>query len=91
MEQDEEEKLEGSPKRPKKNFQEDTFTVRNFLMRELRENQDLIEDGNGDSSSGSDDAPSEDNLEVEEICQLIPAVDTKLKNALKKVKKNEEK
>jgi hypothetical protein len=37
-------------------------------MRELTGNKDLIEEGNGDSSSGSDDAPSEDNFEVEEIC-----------------------
>jgi hypothetical protein len=45
-----------------------------------------MEKGDGDSSSGSDDAPSEDNLDVEQICQLIPPVDKKLKNALKKAK-----
>lgn len=52
-------------------------------MRELTGNKNLIAEGDGDSSSGSDDAPSEDNLNIDEICQLIPAVDKKLKNALK--------
>lgn len=47
-----------------------------------------MEKGDGDSSSGSDDAPSEDNLDVDQICQLIPAVDKKLKNALKKKAKD---
>ncbi len=48
----------------------------------------MIEEGNQESS-GSDDMPSEDNMDVEEICQLVPAVDKKLKNALKKVKSYE--
>ena len=52
-------------------------------MRELTGNKNLIAEGDGDSSSGSDDAPSEDNLNIDEICQLIPAIDKKLKNALK--------
>lgn len=37
-------------------------------MRELTGNKELIEEGDGDSSSGSDDAPSEDNLGLDEIC-----------------------
>ena len=76
---------------PTKKFNEDTFTVKTMLLRELTGNQELIEEGNGDSSSGSDDAPSEDNMDIDEICQLVPAVDKKLKSALKRVKKNEKK
>lgn len=56
------------------------------MLKELTGNKELIETGDGDSSSGSDDAPSEDNLDIDQICQLIPAVDKKLKNALKKSK-----
>ena len=37
-------------------------------MRELTGNKGLIEEGDGESSSGSDDAPSEDNLGIEDIC-----------------------
>lgn len=35
--------------------------------------------GNGDSSSGSDSAPSEDNLDPEEIIKIMPVVDKKTK------------
>lgn len=57
-----------------------------MLIRELTGNQNLIEQGDGESSSGSDDAPSEDNLDLDEICKFIPPVDKRLKNALKKTK-----
>lgn len=33
-------------------------------MAELQENRELLKAGNGDSSSGSDSEPSEDNLEA---------------------------
>lgn len=80
----------------KKNFAEDTNinNIKQLLFKELRGNKELIEEGIGDSSSGSDDAPSEDNMEAEEICKLIPAVEKKIKNALKKYnqkKKNDKK
>lgn len=39
--------------------------VREKLLKELTGNKELIETGDGDSSSGSDDAPSEDNLDIE--------------------------
>lgn len=32
-------------------------------MDELKQNKDLIKLGDGESSSGSDEAPSEDNLD----------------------------
>jgi septum formation inhibitor MinC len=75
---------EGGIKFPVKKYSEDTQQVKDFLMKELTCNNKLIQDGDGDSSSGSDDAPSEDNLNIDDICLLIPAVDKKLKNALKK-------
>ena len=71
---------------PSKKFTEDTLEIKSQLLKELTGNEDLINKGEGSSSSGSDEAPSEDNMEAEEICQLVPAVDKKLKNALKKVK-----
>ena len=46
--------------------------------------------GDGDSSSGSDSAPSEDNLEPEEIIKIIPVVDKKTKQQLLKAKKKKE-
>lgn len=68
---------------------DDLTNIRNLILSELRNNKELIEEGNGDSSWGSDDAPSDDNLELEEIVQLVPAVDKKLKNALKKFTKKQ--
>ena len=48
-----------------------------MLVKELVTNKELIEIGNGDSSSGSDAAPSEDNLEADEIKKYVPAVTKK--------------
>lgn len=42
------------------------------LLKELKGNKELIKMGDGGSSSGSDDCPSEDNLGLEEINKLIP-------------------
>ena len=36
----------------------------------------------GDSSSGSESAPSDDNLQPEEIIKIIPVVDKKTKKDL---------
>lgn len=41
--------------------------------------------GDGDSSSGSDSAPSEDNLNAEEIVKIIPIIDKKTKSDLQKI------
>jgi len=78
-----------SPQVPSKQYEEDKECFKSMFLDELRNQKQLIEAGNGDSSSGSDDAPSEDNMTVEEICKLVPAVDKKLKNALKKIKDKE--
>eukprot|EP00347_Sterkiella_histriomuscorum_P004799 403359053 len=41
----------------------------------LRQTQDLMLDGETTSSAGSDQAPSEDNMEPEEIQNLVPVLD----------------
>ena len=83
-------KTEGeSPAMPSKKYTEDTLAIKSQLLNELKGNTELINKGEGSSSSGSDDAPSEDNLDAEEICQLVPPIDKKLKAALKKVKKGQ--
>lgn len=58
--------------------------MRGLLMEELRENRELMKKGDGDSSSGSDDAPSEDNLKPDEIVKMLPVVDKKTKADLAK-------
>ena len=78
-----------SPQLPTKQYAEDNECFKSMFLDELRTQKNLIEDGNDDSISGSDDAPSEDNMTAEELCQVIPAVDKKLKNALKKLKNKE--
>lgn len=38
-----------------------------------------MNEGDGDSSSGSDSAPSEDNLNPEDIIKIMPVIDKKTK------------
>jgi hypothetical protein len=40
----------------------------------------------GDSSSGSESAPSDDNLQPEEIIKIIPVIDKKTKKDLEQKK-----
>ena len=60
-------------------------------MKELNENKALIkmtsgkEDGEGDSS-GSDSAPSEDNLDEEDLAKIVP-IKVKKKKIIEKIKK----
>jgi hypothetical protein len=42
-------------------------TFKSIIAEQLCKNKKLIDAGNGDSTSGSDDAPSEDNLNEDEI------------------------
>jgi hypothetical protein len=49
----------------------------------LSEKKDLLKLGDGDSSSGSDSAPSDDNLEAAELIKNLPTVDKTLKKKLK--------
>ena len=55
------------------------ITLKSLLAVELKENKDLLRKGEGDSSSGSDSAPSEDNLAPEDIIKVIPVLDKKTK------------
>jgi hypothetical protein len=43
------------------------FNIKNFISDEIKGNTELMKEGDGESSCGSDDAPSEDNLEIEDI------------------------
>lgn len=52
-------------------------------MQELSEKKDLLKMGDGDSSSGSDSAPSDDNLDAAELMKNLPIVDKTLKKKLK--------
>ena len=65
-----------SPEKSKKEFGEDglgsgkpVFNVFDGILDEFRENADLLDQTGGDSSSGSDDMPSEDNLQVEDLAK----------------------
>jgi hypothetical protein len=58
-----------------------------LLTEELKQNKELLSKGDGDSSSGSDSAPSDDNLKPEDIAKIIPVVDKKTKLDLQKSQK----
>ena len=55
-----------------------------MLLAELRNNKELVKCGDGDSTSGSDSEPSEDNLEASELIKNLPIVHKSLSLALKK-------
>ena len=44
-------------------------------MQELSEKKELLRMGDGDSSSGSDSAPSDDNMDASKLIHNLPAVD----------------
>jgi hypothetical protein len=46
--------------------------IRKGLAAVLRQTADIFSDGKGTSSAGSDNAPSEDNLDIEEIEKVLP-------------------
>ena len=52
-------KFQTEDKKTSKVFKEDQFSIKNMIFNELKEHKELIEEGNGDSSCGSDDEPSE--------------------------------
>ena len=68
-------------------------SITESLMQELSERKELLKIGDGDSSSGSDSAPSDDNLDAAELIKNLPTVDKTLKKKLKQEndKKNEKK
>lgn len=60
------------------NQNEDALAVNRILLAELRNNKELLKAGEGDSTSGSDSEPSEDNLEPSELIKNLPTVDKNL-------------
>jgi hypothetical protein len=58
-------------------------SINDIIMQELAEKKDLLRMGDGDSSSGSDSAPSDDNLDAAELIKNLPTVDKTLKKKLK--------
>ena len=49
-----------------------THGIKKALLKVLRQHSDVVTDGETTSSVGSDNAPSEDNLQPEEIAEIIP-------------------
>ena len=47
-------------------------SVVDAVLEIFKENIELLDQGDEDSSSGSDDEPSEDNLESEELVEQLP-------------------
>ena len=63
-----------------------TAGIKKALLKVLRQHSDVVSDGETTSSAGSDNAPSEDNLQPEEIAEIIPIEADP--NLAKKVKKS---
>ena len=62
------------------------LNINQSLWAELTANKALLNAGEGDSSSGSDSEPSEDNLDAKELVKNLPAIDKPLSQALKQEK-----
>lgn len=74
-----------------KNPELKTKHLRKSLTYVLRQTQDIVMEGETTSSAGSDQAPSEDNMEIEEIQNLVPVLEedpTKKGLVVKKKKDN---
>ncbi len=69
------------------NSKEDLQTgpLKTLLADELK-NSGILMKNCGDSSSGSESAPSDDNLQPEEIIKIIPVIDKKTKKDLEQKK-----
>ena len=53
----------------------------NDILKELQENDELLHQGEGKESSGSDSEPSDDNLDTDDLSLVLP------KSFIKKQKK----
>jgi hypothetical protein len=60
-----------------------------MIFDELVSDKALIKCGDGDSSGGSESAPSDDNLDAAELIKNLPDVDKSLKKKIKLVKEKE--
>jgi len=68
-----------------KNFKEPALDLQSAICSEINGNAALLNNtGGDDSSSGSDSAPSEDNMQAEELIKQLPTADKTLKQQLKK-------
>ena len=56
-----------------------------MILEELSENKSLIKIGQGDSSSGSDSAPSDDNLNPADLLKNLPVADKVMKTKIKQI------
>lgn len=54
-----------------------------FVLSELQQDKNINKTGDGDSSSGSDSAPSDDNLVASELIKNLPEADKTLKKKIK--------
>jgi hypothetical protein len=63
--------------------EDDAIDFKNLILNELKENKTLLKMGDGGSSSGSDSAPSEDNLAATELIKNLPVADKTLKAKIK--------
>ena len=71
----------------KENKEINTKHVKKALAVVLRQSADIFSDANSSSSCGSDKAPSEDNLDLDEIQKVLPVQeDPELVKKLKKKK-----
>jgi hypothetical protein len=69
----------------KKKFKEPVINFKDAIMGAINSNAELLNNtGGDDSSSGSDSAPSEDNMLAEELVKQLPVADKTLKLQLKK-------
>jgi hypothetical protein len=62
--------------KPRWSEDEGNKTVRDCILAEFSGNKTLMEHGQGDSTSGSDDLPSEDNKPLEEVSKQLPETKT---------------
>ena len=52
-----------------------TKQIRKALLNVLRQHSDVVSDGENTSSAGSDQAPSDDNLQLEEMAEVVPIME----------------
>jgi len=64
-----------------------TKHLKRALLQVLRHTHDIQSDGTQGTSSGSDNAPSDDNLDPEEIERVVPIDDPALLKLIKKKRK----
>ena len=70
-----------------KGIQINTAQIKKALLKVLRQHSDVQTDGESTSDAGSDNAPSEDNLNPDEIAEVIPIMEDP--NLAKQVKRQQ--